>query len=371
MRRWALLVWLAACGGKAHVAPPPRPAPAAVMRAHFIDVGQGDATLLEFPCAAALIDTGGELNEGFDSTAALRDYLDAFFARRADLDRTLALLVITHPHIDHTRGVPMVLERYKVKNVVDDGLARSSGEAEIALLHDWIGKSGAGHHDVRVEDIPQYGLTDDVVDPIRCEDVDPEIRVLWGQIGVDPGWPETQWGTKPFDNENNHSVTVRVDFGSASFLFTGDLEDLALERLVGKYLRTPLLDVDVYKVGHHGSRNGTTDGLVRAMSPRIAVFSMGSPLRRYDWTAWKYGHPNQRMVAMLEGAVKDKRAEVSVRVGTRAMEFESMEVTHATYGTGWDGTVVIEASARGRLTVTTSSVAPEGDAPPVVNVGPP
>jgi competence protein ComEC len=373
MTRWALALCLAACGGGSRAStPPPRPAPAPTMKAHFIDGGQGDATLLEFSCAAVLIDTGGEFNEGFDAVAALRDYLDAFFARRADLDRTLALLVITHPHIDHTRGLPMVLERYKVKNVVDDGLMRSTGEAEIALLHDWVTRSGAGHRDVRVEDIPQYGLSDDVIDPVRCEDADPELRVLWGQIGTDPGWPETQWGTKPFDNENNHSVAVRVDFGNASFLFTGDLEDLAIDRLIGKYLRTPMLDVDVYKVGHHGSRNGTTDGLVHAMTPRMAVFSMGSPLRRYDWTAWKYGHPNQRMVAMLEDAVKDKRPEVSVRVGTRAMEFENMDISRATYGTGWDGTVIIEASTRGRLTVTTSSsVAAQGDAPPVVDVGSP
>src|SRR5438552_4155815 len=53
------------------------------MRAHFIDVGQGAATLLEFPCAAVLIDTGGEANGEFDSTDSLLDYLDDFFARRA------------------------------------------------------------------------------------------------------------------------------------------------------------------------------------------------------------------------------------------------------------------------------------------------
>jgi hypothetical protein len=52
------------------------------MTFHFIDIGQGDATLLEFPCGAVLIDTGGEQNELFDSNKALLAYLDAFFARR-------------------------------------------------------------------------------------------------------------------------------------------------------------------------------------------------------------------------------------------------------------------------------------------------
>jgi beta-lactamase superfamily II metal-dependent hydrolase len=61
---------------------------AQTMRAHFIDVGQGAATLVEFPCAAILIDTGGEKNGEFDSTEALMDYLETFFARRADLSQT-------------------------------------------------------------------------------------------------------------------------------------------------------------------------------------------------------------------------------------------------------------------------------------------
>jgi competence protein ComEC len=84
------------------------------MTFHFIDIGQGDATLLEFPCGAALIDTGGELNELFDSNKALLAYLDAFFARRKDLGGTLDLLLITHPHIDHNRSALAVLERYTV-----------------------------------------------------------------------------------------------------------------------------------------------------------------------------------------------------------------------------------------------------------------
>src|SRR5262245_63399116 len=75
------------------------------MRVHVIDVGQGAATLVEFPCAAILIDTGGErfpadpwLTAQFDSTARLMSYLRKFFAGRPDLKNQLALLVLTHPH---------------------------------------------------------------------------------------------------------------------------------------------------------------------------------------------------------------------------------------------------------------------------------
>src|SRR5438552_18541405 len=74
------------------------------MKIHLINVGQGAATLLEFPCGAVLVDTGGENNTG----DALVTYLDAFFVRRTDLDRTIAVLFVTHPHIDHARNVAAV-----------------------------------------------------------------------------------------------------------------------------------------------------------------------------------------------------------------------------------------------------------------------
>lgn len=94
---------------------------AQTMRVHVIDVGQGAATLVEFPCAAILVDTGGESNEEFKSDDALIAYLDAFFARRADLNKTLQSLILTHPHVDHTRGVKRVISRYKIRNAVTNG----------------------------------------------------------------------------------------------------------------------------------------------------------------------------------------------------------------------------------------------------------
>src|SRR5262249_23068560 len=147
----------------------------------------------------------------------------------------------------------------KVKSVVDDGLERSSGAAEAIQLHEWLRR----HPDVKHEDIVAQktlpaGLTDDTIDPIRCPDVDPAIRVLWGRVDPAPGWHPHYLRTNPLNTENNPSVVVRVDFGRASFLFPGDLEEAAIGDLVHDYAGSGLLDVDVYKVGHHGSRNGTT-----------------------------------------------------------------------------------------------------------------
>src|ERR1700709_786735 len=70
------------------------------MRVHFIDVGQGAATLVEFPCAAVLVATGGETNADFKSDSELTAYLDGFFKRRPDLNNTFHLLVLSHAHVD-------------------------------------------------------------------------------------------------------------------------------------------------------------------------------------------------------------------------------------------------------------------------------
>src|SRR5580704_10658045 len=88
------------------------------MRVHLINVGQGASTLIEFSCGAMLVDTGGEDNREFSSTKHLLQYLDGFFNSRPDLHNTLALLVLTHPHLDHTRNAMAVWSTYHVANVV-------------------------------------------------------------------------------------------------------------------------------------------------------------------------------------------------------------------------------------------------------------
>ena len=91
------------------------------MTAHFINVGQGDATLLEFTCGAVLIDAGGQDGE---SDAHLIEYLQAFFDRRTDLNNTIDLVIITHPHIDHNRALDEVVNTFTVKRYIDNGIRR-------------------------------------------------------------------------------------------------------------------------------------------------------------------------------------------------------------------------------------------------------
>ena len=87
------------------------------MAVHYIDVDQGASALVEFPCGAILIDAGGR---GQAAGYHLIAYLDAFFQRRPELNRTIAALFVTYPHIDHMENLQRVVERYRVAQYITD-----------------------------------------------------------------------------------------------------------------------------------------------------------------------------------------------------------------------------------------------------------
>lgn len=321
------------------------------MRAHFIDVGQGAATLLEFPCGAVLIDTGAQDQEHVDRLIA---YLRTFFGRRVDLHSTLAEVLITHPHIDHTMGLKAVAQTFKVLNYIDDGQTRGSGKANVLWMRKQI-KDGSFTRlrevwDDEIQNLPaKRGLTDDSIDPLKCDDCDPKIVILSGGKDENPGWSK-----KDFQNLNNHSLVSRVDFGESSFLFTGDMESPALATLVDYYRRTSMLDVDVYQVGHHGSYNATTEGFLERATPQLAVIScgewdFGKDTPSSHFTTFAYGHPRYVAINLLSEAITGHRPPIDAGVFLKAREPATMQIDKKIYCTGWDGTVTIEADLHGHF----------------------
>jgi competence protein ComEC len=321
------------------------------MRTHFIDVNQGNAILLEFPCGAALIDSGGR---DTDSDGRLYDYLDKFFKRRTDLNRTLDVVFITHTHIDHNRALRQLVEdtalRFTVKSYVHNGILEGSGRFAAQFMHDNASAHGIATEAVAVSTVRaqpgKKGLTDKVIDPISCPGIDPQIRILSGQMDIDAGWTEGA-----LNNGNNHSLVIRVDFGLVSFLFTGDLEEDGIETLLDYYKGTKALDVDVYQVGHHGSYNGTTPALLTAMSPRVAVISMSQSSDHRPNTGWAYGHPREKAVLDLAAGVSRTRTAKTVPIATGMKTFKSYALRKAIFATGWDGNVVVYARSDGQITV--------------------
>ena len=320
------------------------------MQVHFINVGQGSATLIEFPCGVILIDTGGETNELFQSSDALIAYLDDFFLKRPDLNSSIDLLIISHPHLDHTQSIRDVADRYTIKNAITNGQITGSGKTGQKFLHTLIAdredtpatNDDIGYFEGISSDIPAGGVTNNIIDPINCDGADPVIKLLWGRVPTNPGWSKDD-----FEDENNHSIVCKIDFGQSSLITTGDLETKAIGALMAKHNNTSVFDSDVCLVGHHGSKNGATAPFINAVSPEIAVLSFGNPDRELIWTAWAHGHPNQEIVNMLASKVSKTRPTTTVKVGLAAKSFTTMQLSKAVYGIGWDNSVVLTATLNG------------------------
>ncbi len=340
------------------------------MIAHYINVGQGDATLLEFSCGAMLIDTGGERTQEVHGGNQLVKYLDDFFKRRTDLNNTLDLVVLTHPHKDHVLGsvedteyknkdtdkiikVEGLIDRnnaskFIIKNIIDNGDDdyRNSGGSQQNKFRKFALDNGIPYQAIYNENIKYAdGLTNEVIDPIECSEIDPAIRVLWGQVNSSHSWSS---------NDNNDSIVIRVDFGESSFLFTGDLQEPAIIEMISSYQSLPeTLDIDVYQVGHHGSHNATTDELMKEMTPKIAVISMGDPEGSQErWSGYTYGHPRHDVIDLLLN-VSNNRNEKAVPIGYGQRDFKIENIDKAIYATGWDGHVLIFANSIGEFIVET------------------
>ncbi|MFO0750238.1 MAG: hypothetical protein U1F43_31905 [Myxococcota bacterium] len=342
--------------------------PSPAMKLHVLDVGQGESLIVELPCGAMLIDTGGEVtpasggSPGFDSDDAFEAQVKDFFASRPDLHKTFGVVVLTHPHIDHTHGVPRLLAMVQagdvvIRNVVTNGDASGfdSGLDEQKQLQQFADADPSIERwYVLQRKTTSAGFTNAIIDPFpACAEgggLDPVVTALWGRIDADSPLSNT-WDPNDLANANNHSVVLRVALGQASMLLGGDLEEAGIAALMAQYQGTSLLDVDLYKVDHHGSYNGTTAAFVQAMTPKVAVISAGPYDRVGDYTAYAYGHPRWHAVSDLVGdsdspGVSARRptavdAEVAMSYQDDHGVFASQHITKAVYSTGWEHHAVV------------------------------
>ena len=357
MRRIFLVPLLAALGLSLPSAPKAQDAES--MTVHFINVGQGDATLLEFACGAILVDAGGEGEESWPAGITAVGYLSGFFEGRRDLGYTLGGMVLTHQHIDHIFGAPRVVDEFTVDRIVDNGrrakgVARKPYKKLVDLL--WRFDREDTWTKVGMDSIDKKGRVLDELDPAfaGCT-TKPVFTALWGGLAEAPaGWGRDRYGDHPIEDESNHSLVLRVDYGDASILFTGGLERSALKSLVARYGKgaSGLLGVDIVQVGNHGASDGITEGLLKAMSPEVAVLSMGAAWRHGEWTAADHGHPRRDVVELLAKGVSGKRPVTTVRVFEgEDTPYDKVALKKAVYGTGWDRTVVMDVTPKGDVSV--------------------
>jgi competence protein ComEC len=322
------------------------------MRAHYINVGQANATLLEFSCGAILIDAGAQ-DDATD--LALIKYLKRFFTRRTDLNNTLNLVVITHCHKDHNEGLKNVVSTFKVLNYIDNGARTGSGRTNQKWLEDnatSLGIKYAGYTFEQALSAPGHnGLSNEIIDPLQCSGTDPKISILSGRFAQLPsGWTQHESDK----NGNLHSLVVKVEFGQSSFLFTGDLEIKAIRKVLSLYANTNKLTADVWEVSHHGAENGTTPELLRAITPKYAVISCakwddGINTPAGSFNTYNYGHPRISTLDALAEKISGNRPPLDSVVAFNGIreKHKKVKIVKNIYSTAWDGIIVIAATNTG------------------------
>lgn len=226
------------------------------LRVTFLDVGQGDAALIQAPGGEALLIDGEPSQAGGDVAAALG---------AAGISR-ISLMVGSHPHEDHIGGLIRVLQSVPVERALDPGYAHGS-TTQRTYLRLLKGK-GVKTTRARAGQVHALGPT------VRLEVLAP----------ADPLFEDTE------ADANNNSIVARLVYGGTRFLFTGDMETAERERLLAS-TDPERLRSDVLKVAHHGSHNGTDEAFLRAVRPKYAVMSLAK--------GNDYGHPHQETLDEL------------------------------------------------------------------------
>ena len=209
----------------------------------FFSLGQAESTLVRFPDGKSLlVDGGGSLREGGADTGErlLAPALWALGVERLDV------VVLSHPHPDHLRGLRFIVENFPV------GQFWSSGRNEDTA--DFMALRGA----LAARKVPMVRI---------CRESAP---LILGEGRIEPLAPST--GEPESGGVNDDSLVFRLTWRDLSFLFTGDM-GIATEELL---LASPQkLKADILKVGHHGSRFASSEPFLRAVAPRLGLISAG------------------------------------------------------------------------------------------------
>jgi competence protein ComEC len=222
--------------------------PDGTLEVRYLDVGQGDATLLRTTSTALLIDTGRHDRD--DVVPHLR---------ALGVDR-LDVVVVTHPHADHLGQFDRVLAAVDVAEVWWSGATHTTATFDRALTA--LERSDADYWEPRAGEAVRIGdLEVEVVHPVE----------LSGDLDDD-------------------SVSVRVTFGAVRFLFTGDASTAAEGAMIAGH--PDLLPAEVLQLGHHGSVTSTGAPFLDAVEPDVAIWSAAADS--------PYGHPHREVLARLD-----------------------------------------------------------------------
>ncbi|MCR4330589.1 MAG: MBL fold metallo-hydrolase [Patescibacteria group bacterium] len=224
-----------------------------VLTVAFLDIGQGDAVFIEAPNGNQVLLDGGPNKRVLRELASLMPFYD----------RSIDVVIASHPDKDHVGGLPAVLARYDVRIAIDPGV----------------------EHDTSVYQEFERLVEEEDIERIRAR----RGQIIWLDQSVYleilfPDRDPVGWDT------NDASIVARLVYGDTSFMLTGDSPQKMEQYLVG--LDGEALASDVLKLGHHGSKTSTSELFLGFVSPLYAIISAGKNNQ--------YGHPHQEVLELVE-----------------------------------------------------------------------
>lgn len=240
----------------------------------ILNVGQGDSSLIRLKNKNILIDTGGNINYDI-SKNILIPYFKSVGIKKIDY------LVLTHGDYDHMGEAINLVENFKVEKVIFNCGPYNDLEQELIKVLD-------------KKKIKYYSC-------IKELNID-NNKLYFLQ-------------TKEYDNENDNSNVIYSELNVYKFMFMGDASVTTEKEIMNKY---NLPDIDVLKVGHHGSKTSSSKGFINVINPKYSIISVGKNNR--------YGHPNKEVLENLskskiyrtdqDGSIMFKIKNNKLKIGT-------------------------------------------------------
>ncbi len=224
-----------------------------VIQIHFLDVGQGDSILITSDDGVILIDSS---LKNTSVTKDICDYIQELGIKEIDY------FILTHPHADHIGGAPTIINTFEIKNIIMPDCAATTK------------------------------IFEETLDAIEERNVNLLEAVSGDEYSINSlKFKILAPNSDSYSETNDYSVVIRLSFGEASAIFTGDAEELSEKEILSRYSAKELKS-DLLKVGHHGSSSSSSIAFLRAISPKYAVMSLGKDN--------SYGHPHKEIINRLE-----------------------------------------------------------------------
>ncbi len=225
------------------------------LKIHFWDVGQGDSTYIVTPHGSKILIDGGD---NFESDFKLST-LVPFFSCNLDL------IILTHPHYDHIKGLSRIMSRCKISTIMFNDVDFASRD---------------------------FSYFKDLAKKFNVKNVYQEDEFTIDGVVFKILWPTKEFLQSKIDDINETSVVVFLDYGNFEALFLGDAGSEDLAKIDLNSIK-PLIDGDleVLKVPHHGSKFGLNEAFYEELKPKTCIISVGKDN--------KFGHPTKEVVEYL------------------------------------------------------------------------